>query len=147
MRAPGPGLFLFVRSFFKSKIPILVLLIGPFIFSVFFLVLFDCTFLRICPFLPGCPFYCIATCCSILKSFVLYNSWFSKFSFFHFWLIDLNPPFFSWVWLNILSILSFSKNQILVFFLSFFTVYFIYFYSDLCDFLPSANFGFCLFFL
>ena len=40
-----------------SEVSISVLVIGLFIFSVSDLVLEDCTLLRMCPFLPCCPFY------------------------------------------------------------------------------------------
>ena len=40
-----------------SEVSISVLMVGLFIFSVSDLVLEGCIFLRMCPFLPGCPFY------------------------------------------------------------------------------------------
>ena len=63
------------------------------------------------------------------------------------WVLSL---FFLMSLANGLSILFiFSKNHLLVFFdlcYCFLCFYFIYFCSDLYDFFPSANFGFCLFF-
>ena len=54
-----------------SEVSISVLVIGLFIFSVSDLVLEDCTLLRMCPFLPCCPFYWhIIADSSLLWSFV-----------------------------------------------------------------------------
>ena len=56
MKPSGPGL-LFVGRFLMT-VSISVLVIGVFVFSVFpGSVLEGGAFLRISPFLPGCPFY------------------------------------------------------------------------------------------
>ena len=48
-------------------VSISVLVIGLFLFSISSgLVLEGCTFLRICPFLPGCPFHWHEVACSSL---------------------------------------------------------------------------------
>ena len=57
MRPSGPGL-LFVGGFLIT-VMISVLVIGRVIFSIPVSVLEDCTFIRTCPLLPGCLFYCL----------------------------------------------------------------------------------------
>ena len=113
-------------------------------------VLESCTFLRICPFLPGCLFYWhMIACSSLLWSFILLQCH-CNFSFFIYNSIDLNPlPFFLMSLakgvINFVYLLkepTFSFINLCYCFLCFF---FIYFRSDLHDFFLSANFGFSLF--
>ena len=63
MKPSGPGL-LFVGRFFIT-LSISLLVIGMFIFSIFpGSVLEGYTFLRICPYLLGCPFHWHRVACS-----------------------------------------------------------------------------------
>ena len=65
MKPSGPGLLFVGRVLITVSVSVLV--IGLFIFSVFSgSVLEGCAFLRICPFLPGCPFYWHRVACSNL---------------------------------------------------------------------------------
>ena len=69
------GLFVVLMLFvgrFLITVSISVLVIGLFIFSISsWFSLEGCAFLRICPCLPGCPFYWhIVVCSSLLESFV-----------------------------------------------------------------------------
>ena len=110
----------------------------------------DRTFLRICPFLLGCPFYWYIVgysslydplyFCGVSCNFFLISNFTVLSSLPFFLLMNLSKD------LSILFI--FSKNQLLVslmFSIAFF--HSISFTSTLTsDFFPSANFGFYLFF-
>ena len=56
MKPSGPGLLFAGRFLITVSISVLVVVCSYFLF-VLGSVLGDCTFLRICLFLPGCPFY------------------------------------------------------------------------------------------
>ena len=93
------GLFVVLMLFvgrFLITVSISVLVIGLFIFSISsWFSLEGCAFLRICPCLPGCPFYWhIVVCSSLLESFV-FCSVSHYFSFFISSSVDLSLlPFF-----------------------------------------------------
>jgi len=82
----------------------------------FFLVLRDCTFLRICPFLQGCLFYWhIIACCSLLWSLYIFCVHYN-FPFFFLILLIWALSLFFLISLSegILILFIFSKNQLLV---------------------------------
>ena len=106
------------------------------------------TFLRICQFLPSCPFYWhMVADSSLLWSFVFVLSVvISPFSF-----LILLIWFFSICFLislaNGLSVLfTFSKNQLLVFDFCYSLICFFYFCPNFYDFFPSMNPGLLHFF-
>ena len=108
-----------------------------------------CTFLRICPFLPGCPFYWHIIFCGSLLMILCISVVSCNFSFLISNFIDLSPPVFSWwVWLKVCQFClsfkepAFSFIDLCYCFLYF---YFIYFCSDLHDFFPSTIFSLLLF--
>ena len=72
-----------------------MLVIGLFMFSLPGSVLEDCTFLRICLFLLGCPFYWHIVACTVVSYDPLYFCGVScNFSFFISDFIDLSLLFF-----------------------------------------------------
>jgi len=137
---------------FLITFSILALVIGLFIFLVLpGSVLIGCTFVRICPFLPGCPFYwnivaysSLIIFCISVESVVI-----SPFSFPILLIWALSLYFFSWwAWLRVYQFYgSFQRTNFwfhwssLLFSLSLFHLFLLWF------FFLSANFGFCLFFL
>ena len=104
----------------------------------------------LCWFLLGGPFYWhIIVCNNPLWSFVfLFSVVTFPFSFKNLLIQALSLLFLIRLAKGWPIFFIFSKNQLLVsliFSLAFF-LYFIYFCSPLYDYLPSTNFGFCLFF-
>ena len=133
---------------FKITFSISVLLIDLVIFSISFSsVLVGCTFVRVCPFLLGCPFYWhtvgivshdpLYFCMSVVTSpfsFLILLIWTTSL----FFLMSLADGLSVW--------LIFSKNQVLVsliFSIVFFCLYVTNFCSNLYDVFPSTNCGLC----
>ena len=108
-------------------------------------VLGDGSFLRICPFLPGCPFYWhIVAYSSLLWCFDFCRVYCNFFFIFDFSSLNSLPHSSSWNWLKVYQFcFIFSKNQFLVSLIyCFLHLYFIYFCSDLYDFFASTDLGF-----
>ena len=117
-------------------------------------ILGDCTVLRICPFLQGSHFICIWFFIIVSCDPLYFCCVGCNFSLFISDFIDLGPLTFFFSLMSLAKGLSvlfiFSKNQLLlslIFAVVFFSLCLIYFCSDVCNFFPSTNFGFCLFFL
>ena len=101
-----------------------------------------CTFLRICPFFLGCPFYWHRVACtSLLWSFV-YLWYLCDFCFFIYNFIDLSPlPFFLDESGQSFSNFVYLLKELVFNFIdlfSHFLLYFFYFCSDLYDLFPST---------
>ena len=91
-----------------------------------------CTFVRICPFLIGCPFYWHIVVCNSLLSFVFLCCQLQLFLFhFYFYWFESIPFFFLSMSLakGLLILLIFAKNKLLVsliFIVFFISISFIY---------------------
>ena len=78
-------------------------MIGLFIFSISSWFSFGRLYLRICPFLPGCPFYWHRVACSSLLGCFDFCGVCCNFSFFisNFYWFESSPSFSWWVWLMV----------------------------------------------
>ena len=93
------------------------------------LILEDCTFLRICAFLLGCPIYWHIVACSSLYDPLHFCNVHCNFSLFISNFIDLSPLFFSWwVSLRVYNFVDLFKEPAF----SFINLF--------CDFLYSVSF-------
>ena len=141
--------FFMGRRGFLITASISVLVIGLFIISIFSgSVLGDWTFLRICPFLPGYPFYChivvhyALSVVTSLFSFLILLIWF--FSLFSLMSLAKGLSVFCFLFFCLLKEPTFSFINL---YYCFFHFFFIYFCLDLYDFFRSTNFGGVLFFI
>ena len=133
---------------FLITVSILLLVIGLFFFFLFLFasVLGNCPFLRIWSFLPGCPFYWHIVACNSLFMILCISVVFIVTSFLISNFTVLSPLFLRWSWLMGYQFYLFKEPAFSFIYLlyCFLHLCFIYFFSDLYDFFPSTNFGFCL---
>ena len=128
---------------FLITVSILVLVISLFIFSISSWFSLGRLYLRIFSFPLGCPIYwCIVACNSRMILCIYVASIVTSFSFLILliWAFSL---FSWWFWLKGFSTLFiFLEDELLVSLI--FAIVCLYFCSDIYDFFPSTNFGFCL---
>ena len=119
------------------------------IFSDFLLpglVLEGYTFLRVCPFLPSCPFFWHIVAHRVSYNLLYFCVVYCDFSIFISNFIDLILlPFFSWwVWLTVCLFCYLLKEPAFTsvdLCYSLLCLFFTYFCTDFYDFFPSVNFG------